>query len=426
METPDSRHTSSQDANAAAGGGGHPPRQKAPGPDDYVRVIWAFYIALSLGLVATAALIEVRHAMMALLWAMACFVSGGALGFIFGIPKVLQGGQQLQPSESKASAPASAKSANYRQEVNTNLTEISDWLTKMIVGVTLVNLKEIPPFIKKVAQIFADAMSKSDATRDFLPYAIAVIVFFAVLGFLFGYLTTRLYLAPAFARADRDTLTPTQEEVKSTQAEVASLKSDVSMLKDIAITPSSAPKGDEPGGSVNFAEASTGQVQVTDAKAEALAAAQRALEAHSIGDAVARGRKKDQCENEIAKLVLNGLLDRDWLVAEASSRVAQGYHDGLIGGLAVAVNASPLPGDFQRLAKVAMLASWWHTRAKINVAIGRLFSVRLATKAEVPETERILSSFFRPQMDQFIKRSISETAALITQMTGVSLNLPGK
>jgi hypothetical protein len=134
---------------------------------DHPKVVWVFYILLGLGLAATVLWIDVRNALTGLIWALACFVSGGALGFIFGIPKVLQQGPQKQPDESKTVASNSNQAANYRQEVNTNLTEISDWLTKMIVGVGLVNLKEIPPLIKKLALVLASGMAKSDPSRDF-------------------------------------------------------------------------------------------------------------------------------------------------------------------------------------------------------------------------------------------------------------------
>jgi hypothetical protein len=55
------------------------------------------------------------------------FVAGGLLGFLFGIPRSLAG---PEGAEDKASAGA------YRP--NTNLEQISDWLTKILVGVGLV------------------------------------------------------------------------------------------------------------------------------------------------------------------------------------------------------------------------------------------------------------------------------------------------
>jgi hypothetical protein len=62
-----------------------------------------------------------------LLWALACLVVGAALGFLFGVPKIYQNSLPPGGSDSKIS---NTISAFYQQQVNTNLTEISDWLTK--------------------------------------------------------------------------------------------------------------------------------------------------------------------------------------------------------------------------------------------------------------------------------------------------------
>ncbi|MFL5330330.1 MAG: hypothetical protein ACJ8C4_15625 [Gemmataceae bacterium] len=68
-----------------------------------------------------------------LLLAAACVAAGFFAGFVFGIPRVLQVDR----------VPKSLKAADgeYRQRVNTNLEDISDWITKIIVGLGLYELK---------------------------------------------------------------------------------------------------------------------------------------------------------------------------------------------------------------------------------------------------------------------------------------------
>jgi hypothetical protein len=373
------------------------------GSSDYKYVIWVFYAALSLGLLATSLWIEPRHAMVALLWAMACFVGGGALGFIFGIPKVLQQGGSAQP-DGGAGPGATASGVNYRQEVNTNLTEISDWLTKMIVGVSLVNLKEMPPLVLKVARVFAAGMSPSDPGRDFLPYSVGVIMFFTVLGLLFGYLSTRLYLAPAFARADVSAAT--QLAVESQGAEVESIKSELAVLKGMKAEGAPAPS----------------QGQAPSARDQVLAAAQQALDADAIPDVAARVAGKDRAANEIARLVLDGAITRDWLVEEARRESLNRRQDALIAGLAVVVNTAPESEDFQRLVRVAPLAVWPSTHHKICVAIGKLFAARVATESEVPQAGKLLRILWT-NADVPLQRRIRETAALIQRSTGVGITL---
>ena len=89
----------------------------------------------------------------AALIAAAAFSVGGLLGFLFGIPRTLQ--QESPPPTPPASAgaaPASVNSSDYRQNVNTNLEQISHWLTKILVGVGLTQLRDVPTLIWQLAE----------------------------------------------------------------------------------------------------------------------------------------------------------------------------------------------------------------------------------------------------------------------------------
>jgi hypothetical protein len=55
----------------------------------------------------------------ALLWALAGLIAGTALGFFFGIPKILQ---NEKPASDRTDAQSADKRSLYRQQVNTNLT----------------------------------------------------------------------------------------------------------------------------------------------------------------------------------------------------------------------------------------------------------------------------------------------------------------
>ncbi|HEY6331540.1 MAG TPA: hypothetical protein VI756_19600 [Blastocatellia bacterium] len=141
------------------------------------------------------------------LWALALFVAGGAVGFIFGIPKVVQG---LKDDETRPSGDAThsdgrseaqkAEAFGYRQFVNTSLGEISDWLTKIIVGLGLVKLQSVPHYLAALAAVLVGGGRSSGLAFSF---ASAEITYFTIFGFLFGYLSTRLFLSGAFSREDR-------------------------------------------------------------------------------------------------------------------------------------------------------------------------------------------------------------------------------
>jgi len=77
------------------------------------------------------------------MWSLATYAFGFGIGFLFGIPRVLQR-DVLTPNDY-------TDRDNYIQRVNTNLEQISDWLIKIIVGLGLVQLQQIPGFLKRVS-----------------------------------------------------------------------------------------------------------------------------------------------------------------------------------------------------------------------------------------------------------------------------------
>jgi hypothetical protein len=86
--------------------------------------------------------------------------------------------------------------------INTNLEQISDWLTKIIVGVGLVELKQLPvrasDFAKYLTQAFGTPTGVPDA------FVFCVVVYFAVYGFLVGYLWARVKLTSVFSQAEKE------------------------------------------------------------------------------------------------------------------------------------------------------------------------------------------------------------------------------
>ena len=155
--------------------------------------------------------------------AFAAFASGALAGFLFGIPRRLRTpAPQGQPSakdqhggspqNEKAGQAASAAGTNSQAEerrlregydANTSLEEISDWLTKIIVGLGLVELKIIPAKVRNLAAYFS---SLSSCTQGCIPVpesvSLSTLIYFSVCGFFFAYLLTRLLLPRAFLLAE--------------------------------------------------------------------------------------------------------------------------------------------------------------------------------------------------------------------------------
>lgn len=138
-------------------------------------------------------------------WGLGYFAGGFLIGFLFGVPRVQQGDGVNAPPSTPGVPPGSPTNS-YRQLVNTNLEQISDWLTKIIVGLGLVELKTMPERLHRAALWMAKSLSNKEgaALEQAASFACGFIIFFTVVGFMAGYLLTRLYLSGAFGRADRD------------------------------------------------------------------------------------------------------------------------------------------------------------------------------------------------------------------------------
>ncbi|MEU8923076.1 hypothetical protein AB0D10_19380 [Kitasatospora sp. NPDC048545] len=111
-------------------------------------------------------------------------VLGGGLGFLFGVPRVRGGSEQPQGS----------------YVPNTNLEQVSDWLTKVLLGVGLTQLGSLGERLHGLGTALAPVLGGGDAA---VPFAAALVLYFLVLGFLAGWLVTRLALPQVLNDADR-------------------------------------------------------------------------------------------------------------------------------------------------------------------------------------------------------------------------------
>jgi hypothetical protein len=122
---------------------------------------------------------------------------GGFFGFLFGIPHHIAA--NIAPPDSTAAGKDKTAKANYT--LSTNLTEVSDWLTKVIVGVSLVEAKNAYGGFVTVSTTAAAWLFES---RHGSPAVLAAaLAGGAVFGFLFLYIYTQLILARLIDAAER-------------------------------------------------------------------------------------------------------------------------------------------------------------------------------------------------------------------------------
>lgn len=99
--------------------------------------------------------------------------AGSVLGFLFGVPRL------------RSQTPHQPMTGEHSQFTpNTNLEQISDWLTKIIVGATLVQLNSVLARLQATAQYVGDSIGGGEAG----PVSGAAMVYFFTAGFMWGYL----------------------------------------------------------------------------------------------------------------------------------------------------------------------------------------------------------------------------------------------
>jgi hypothetical protein len=128
--------------------------------------------------------------------AAAAMAFGTLMGFLFGIPKMLQGtgATATAPAGEGPGATGGAALATAPGSVtdNTNLEQISDWLTKLLIGASLTQLGKIAELVETIAGALArDVLPGSRGAK---PFFAAVVVFWSITGFFVGYLLTRRVL----------------------------------------------------------------------------------------------------------------------------------------------------------------------------------------------------------------------------------------
>ncbi len=157
-----------------------------------------------------------------LLWSFACLAVGGLLGFIFGVPRAPTLTSLTEPKYSRpkptgatggsgASGPTASSEApgapatpaptgpsgfgstETPYQPNSNLEEISDWLTKILVGMGLSQWPAIKTQLRAIMALLANGIGGEKAQ----PLALGIVMYFGTIGFLAVYLLTRLFISSA-------------------------------------------------------------------------------------------------------------------------------------------------------------------------------------------------------------------------------------
>jgi hypothetical protein len=223
----------------------------------------------------------------------ASLLTGGLLGFLFGVPHT-RDGERPDAGGKDGQKPAGQNNppAPPRYRPNTSLEQVSDWLTKIIVGVSLVQFRAILSKLTGVATYLSKGLGGADGSEAF---AATLLVYFAVSGFVFGFLWARLYLPKWFDDAD-DVARLNQKVSKLVEQQEADGKALALVIQQLS-------------------RGTYDQRAPDDAIAEAIKSASSPVKAQIFYHAQTASAERDNSEynlrNETARAIFNGLIASD-------------------------------------------------------------------------------------------------------------------
>lgn len=115
----------------------------------------------------------------------AAFIAGALVGFLFGFPKT--------------NTTATSTGALVAQ--NSNLDEISDWLTKILVGLGLVQIGELTRRFGELSDSLADGLGGGDTAKSF---AVGLLLYSLIDGFILSYIWARVEVTLGLNRTAQD------------------------------------------------------------------------------------------------------------------------------------------------------------------------------------------------------------------------------
>ncbi len=133
-----------------------------------------------------------------LLLALAAALVGGLIGLTFGIPKTVK--VEAPPGGAAAVADGTKKRHNDYSS-NSNFEEISDWLTKILVGAGLVQIGAIPGAIDGFASRIGESGVLGPAGMIVGP---SIVIAYSIAGFGLAYLWARIYMGRELEEAQHD------------------------------------------------------------------------------------------------------------------------------------------------------------------------------------------------------------------------------
>lgn len=135
----------------------------------------------------------------------AALLTGAFFGFLFGVPRVVSAGNARVEYDAKklATGDPAANGATAKAPFwapSSNLAEVSDWLTKLLLGAGLVSLTQLSGPLSGFVRNIADGLdnqTNGEPSGAAMVMAGSILALFAVLGFLMGYVLATIWYTHA-------------------------------------------------------------------------------------------------------------------------------------------------------------------------------------------------------------------------------------
>ncbi|MFC9918244.1 response regulator [Agromyces binzhouensis] len=163
-----------------------------------------------------------------ILFMFAAVAVAGILGFIFGVPRARPVVARVDADRS-GDAADDDRTAFIRFEPNSNLEQISDWLTKILVGAGLVQLAAVPGALRSMGDYLGGDLGEAGPQ-----VTVAIVLYGFGVGFLLAYLWARLRLRVLLETSEADAQEESRRDLlvrrlsnASNDAEDADSRSDI-------------------------------------------------------------------------------------------------------------------------------------------------------------------------------------------------------
>lgn len=201
-------------------------------------VLWAFCIIAVYAVVIGWSNVTAgaRFLIWAWLTGMAAWLAGILLGLLFGLPLVAEV-RISGPQGDGVAAPLTPGMSGYRE--NTNLEQIADWITKILIGLTLTQYQTWEMALDRAFQRAASQMYADPAAPG--TSAAIITIALAANGFLAAYLVMRRYFITEMVKGRGEADAAAAEAIKKIElARKAGLLQDASVTRSMTGAATSA------------------------------------------------------------------------------------------------------------------------------------------------------------------------------------------